>query len=1065
MKHRNPITKGLGALFALFAMSSQAQQVNQFPDYQPAQVATVQSPHQLPAPDFEDKGVLMYGATMQDDFGPLHFAKFYSHDANELIDIARIDPNDDGTHLRRLRLGTRCGDQYYGYLVNVYTYVEQVNKFVTVDFATGEMTTIREVTSSEEKEAWPTLYEMTYDNTHQKCYALGRNEETVTSDIYEIDLTTGHYTKVHELNFYAWAMACDYEGQMYLVRGIPDKNDEFYVGSQLVLLDPQNGYTELSQAELKDGSNRFIPNYTHSMEFYHETNELYWLACNNSGFQYIYKVDTTTAAMTRTSTLGYNLVVGLYMPFDGADSRTAPSGVTNLSITPVPYMEDYGVKITWVNPSTTWKGDPLAGELGNVLIARNSKDNIIQRCGQWGNEGNETFTTDYELEPGENTYYITPCNDQGARGITTSMRIYFGEDTPSQVSDITITPEGDHLHISWSKPTTGVHGNKIDESSLTYSVVRMPDSVVVAKNIPETSVIDQNPGNYGEYSYEITPFTNRGEGTTAQSDKIMFGKPFVPTFTEDFATQAQADRWMSISNNGGEGFTYDKTFRRWFSYTLTSSSNDDWLISPPIQLQGGKTYRITFRTELGHMDDSYSYSFCMGSEATVAGQSTVLATNENVSPSKYYEEKEEQVQATIPSDGTYYFSMHHYTPSSFFGKYAALYGFTIEEVLNKDLRSDGISGNPELVANTEATITVRVTNVGSEPQSDYQVRVLDVTDETAVEIGTAPGVPVEPGSTVEIPIAVKAKSEGERLLSVAVTLEGDSSADNNQSEARAFHIQPEGTLSWNKIINGDNEGVYTTMPMSFLNEFSTNEMVYRSSELGNKPATIHRIAFEYDDNSIASETDMVEVKLYMALVSKDAQPTEPETSTWVSPDDLTLVYEGEKNVKPGKANKMEFTLSTPFEYDGKHHLAIQVWKQGMVTSTTEMFPAMFKVFNHGGSDHRTLSYSSKSNPFDYTVETGFFTIPEIPVLHLAVEEGVGIVEHVVGSKAVRYDAASHQLQFDGVKELEIIDITGQRVMLQNVEGLTSLPVNLTTGFYVVRAILTEGGTAVVKILI
>ena len=45
----------------------------------------------------EDKGVLMYGATMLDATGPAHYVKFYSKNGYGLTQIAEVDPDDDGT--------------------------------------------------------------------------------------------------------------------------------------------------------------------------------------------------------------------------------------------------------------------------------------------------------------------------------------------------------------------------------------------------------------------------------------------------------------------------------------------------------------------------------------------------------------------------------------------------------------------------------------------------------------------------------------------------------------------------------------------------------------------------------------------------------------------------------------------------------------------------------------------------------------------------------------------------------------------------------------------------------
>lgn len=92
-------------------------------------------------------------------------------------------------HLIKLRCGTLCGDTYYGYICRVFTFVDQPNQFVSIDFNTGKVNVIHQFEFTEE---WPTIYEMAYDRERKTCWALARGaRDYATSDVYEINTTDG----------------------------------------------------------------------------------------------------------------------------------------------------------------------------------------------------------------------------------------------------------------------------------------------------------------------------------------------------------------------------------------------------------------------------------------------------------------------------------------------------------------------------------------------------------------------------------------------------------------------------------------------------------------------------------------------------------------------------------------------------------------------------------------------------------------------------------------------------------------------------------------------------------
>ena len=86
-----------------------------------------------------------------------------------------------------------------------------------------------------------------------------------------------------------------------------------------------------------------------------------------------------------------------------------------------------------------------------------------------------------------------------------------------------IKKKGTGIELSWEAPTKGLNNGFINESELTYTVTRMPDNVVVAKDLTGTKYEDNTLGEQQKYSYKIMAKSNAGEGEVAESEGIMAG--------------------------------------------------------------------------------------------------------------------------------------------------------------------------------------------------------------------------------------------------------------------------------------------------------------------------------------------------------------------------------------------------------------------------------------------------------------------------------------------------------------------------------------------------------------
>lgn len=1013
----------------------------------------------------KEKGPVIYGATMKDELGPLHYVMFHTNDA-KVTKLGRIDLDDNGTHMRNLRCGAFCDGKYYGYLVNVYSYTEQVKSFGSVDFNTGEYTVIYDDYTKADLVSWPILYEMAYDNTNKVCYALGRNMDGLfVSDLYKVNLQDGSFEYLATLDFYAWAMACDYEGNIYMIKGIPDKKNEFYEASSIVRIDANDDYAEKDEQRIKINGKDFIPNYTHTMDFDHDTNHLYWLGMSNDGWQKIYDLDVNTGKAVETANMLYNMVAGVCIPFDGADNRKAAGMVTELKGEPAA-DGSLVANLSWKNPTKNWKGDELEA-LKSITIAKNTRDNVIATLDANG-MGNTMDYTDDKAEKGYNVYYITSNRLEAERGLTDSVRVFVGPDAPGFPQNVTATAEGKNVRITWQAPAIGAHGEKYDVTSTVYEITRMPDNVIIGSNIKETSFLDDKVGSRKNYTYVVKAMNAEGEGLTNESAPILAGNAYTLPFDEKFDSEVCKTMWTSIdANNDGIMFEWAggvvEDFFRYQVWLNNQHDTNDFMVTPPLATKNGAQYRVSYDVQVGRMEDLHKFVIVTGNAATLEGMTNRVDSVDNLKCESYDQIMSFESKFTANADETYV-GLQCMSYMSSTNSYFAVRNFHVEEIYANDLAVTNVKGAKDFIKDQAAEMIVSVKNMGSETINNYKVEVISKDAEGNIIVlgSTDVNEALAADKIAEVKVAATATVEGEIEVSARVIAEGDMNNANDVFAWNKYNVNPAGTGDWNFVVEAGTAAQSTTEPMNFYNIYSTTESIYLKDEIkAEKDGKITRIAYQYSDNSLAAETEEFDVKIYMANTDKEGFESQVYAEDWTPMDEMTLVCEKTLTIVPGQDNLMVFDLDTPFEYDHTKNLSIQVWKEGALES---MFPALFKVYNFGWEVYRALRYNTNKIPFNYEDSKLFFPVNNVPVLHMAIDfdGGDSGIFEVNGGNNLTYNNGVLAIMNGTMDKVIVTDVTGKMVYNENVNA-QSINLNLGNGLYIVKVMDGEGNTQVIKV--
>ena len=317
--------------------------------------------------------------------------------------------------------------------------------------------------------------------------------------------------------------------------------------------------------------------------------------------------------------------------------------------------------LSWTWPSTDQYGNPLT-LLSGAKIYRDGdlittiEEATIGQAAEW---------TDQTIEQaGSYDYEVVVYNSFGdAQGEATSVTSpWIGTDTPEVVTQLTATAENETVTLSFTPPTVGENGGYIDPGALTYQISRTPGGLLTAVLSGPLPYVEVVPA-LGRYTYTVTATFDGKSSDPVTSDRIVAGGMKELPYSESFDTESALDLFTIIDGNND-----DRSWKYYESKQLMQfwggDDADEWLITPQLRLQAGKSYKLVFKTGLENAAQSSNYKdlyVTIGSQATVESQSRQLF-HETIE-SALMEEKE--VIFSVTESGGYYIGFHCYGSTSY----------------------------------------------------------------------------------------------------------------------------------------------------------------------------------------------------------------------------------------------------------------------------------------------------------------------------------------------------------------------------------------------------------------
>ncbi len=416
-----------------------------------------------------------------------------------------------------------------------------------------------------------------------------------------VDYERQELTPVDECPMY-YGLAFDAAGQLY---GIDASGILFSINK------------ETAEAS-RIGSTGITPSYAQSMTIDFKTGDLYWASYTDAGAQssVLYKVNTATAATTLVTTFNDNQeIMGLgVMPAIAEDG--APGYATDLAIETDKASTE--AKVSFVMPSYTYIGDPLTDKTAWKIMANG---NMVKSGEALPGAGvTETVT----LPEGSVVVSVVCSNEEGA-GPEVALTRWIGQGYPVSPESVRfeIDEKTGKVSLTWNPVTEGLDGGYIDSAEVTYNVIAYPGGRKAATGLTETSFTEtlEEPQTPIDLYYEVVACNDWRESEPAESNHSPFGRGFEMPYDNAFNSPDDLKLFYIIDGNGdGESWKWSRFSTQTayiFTGTEVTGEQDDWLITPGLDMRAGSRYIMTYYTggnagKPGQFEDYLEVAFGLG---------------------------------------------------------------------------------------------------------------------------------------------------------------------------------------------------------------------------------------------------------------------------------------------------------------------------------------------------------------------------------------------------------------------------------------------------------------------
>ena len=488
-----------------------------------------------------------------------------------------------------------------------------------------------------------TVYGITYDENAENLCLSTLEYSTTDVAVHNIAVLDGNWNSI----------AAAPNGDLYGIKYYGEVQGEDFVAtsSELVKFNKADGtYTVI-------GETGMAPQYMSAATIDPKSGRMFWTVCPPDETGLLCEVNLSTGAATVIYAFPDNEeVVGLYCPPPAAEDG-APAKVTDLAAN----FADGSMSgtIDFVAPITLYDGSNGVGELSYTVLC--DGESVATGTTAFGATVNAAVTV---AEAGVHTFVVY-CSNAAGEGPKAKLTVFIGKGIPA-APKVTAQYVDGNANVAWVPVTESADGGYVNPAEVTYTVTRYPDAVVVAEGISTTTFSEPlaEPESIVSYTYGVKATYSGATSAEGMSNPIVLGS-IVPPYTQDFSNSNALDAFTIIdaNNDGKTWMVYNGEARMAYNSSLDM---DDWLITPPMKLEAGKAYKVSFKAHANSSTFPERIEVKWGDSNTAAGMANVLVEPTVLSSGT----AEEFVCFITPqANGTYYVGFHGISDADMFYLY------------------------------------------------------------------------------------------------------------------------------------------------------------------------------------------------------------------------------------------------------------------------------------------------------------------------------------------------------------------------------------------------------------
>lgn len=473
-----------------------------------------------------------------------------------------------------------------------------------------------------------------YDPNNGLVYAACYNTTLTGVEFVSYDVDTDTRTVIAPLSgISVLNMSIDTSGKIYLITGAGD----------LYTINKETGVTQLV------GNTGKTPMMVQGSVIDPATNTMYW-AFFDGNASALYTVDLSTAAVSLIHTLPNDTEIGAMWIQNNTAADKAPSAVENLSMSyDMAALND--ILLSFRMPTSTYDGlTPLAG--GLTYTVKVNKTEVMTGTATPG----ENVSIRLQSQPtGKANIEVVAVNGEGESPVS-RISCWVGPDNPKPVRNAVMKIDGSTATITWDAPEAGgEHGGMLSSDNVSYDVRRYPEGIVVSENQSATTFTETiDTEKLRNCYYGITAKSGDMESAETATNSETIGTYMVTPYSEDFSNDDNLVLYTVYDGNSdGKTWEWNNGFIR-YNYS-TSNVGNDWLFTPLVRLETGKTYTLSYKVKAYSEHYPEKLSVYYGNGKTVEAMTETLLPTTEI---KNTEWETKQHELTVSATGTYSIAFH-----------------------------------------------------------------------------------------------------------------------------------------------------------------------------------------------------------------------------------------------------------------------------------------------------------------------------------------------------------------------------------------------------------------------